>query len=156
MRKHIMLVLATSVLFSSTCIAGESITSNVEMRCGGIYEGEFSKSIERHEYNINMAPGDKMEISTAPIGAYLGLRIDIYGPSKAPILRQHSTRLVKGASSVATEVLSGRGVYSVYVQNYAYKNKAARTGPRPGSLGVYNLYIKCTQRDGTVISPGDK
>ncbi len=156
MCKYTTPILITLIFITSTCIASEPVTSNVEMKCGGIYEGEFSKGIEKHEYNINMAPGDKLEISTAPIGAYLGLRIDIYGPSKTPILRQHSMRLVKGASSIATEVLSGRGVYSVYVQNYAYKNKAARTGPRPGSLGVYNLYIKCTLRDGSVIGPGNK
>jgi len=156
MRKIYLLILFLNILIASISVAGEPITSNVQMKCGGIYEGEFSKSIERHEYNIKMAPGDKLEISTAPIGAYLGLRIDIYGPSKTPILRQHSMRLVKGASSVTTEVLSGRGIYSVYVQNYTYKNKVARTGPRPGSLGVYNLYIKCTLRDGSVVNPGDK
>ena len=154
MFKVIMVLLSLNVVFASSSIASEPVTLNAKMKCGGIYEGEFSKSIERHAYNINMAPGDKLEISTAPVGAYLGLRIDIYGPAKSVILRQHPTRLVKGASSIASEVLSARGVYSVYVQNYAYKNKAARSVPRPGSLGLYNLYVKCTLRDGTVVTPG--
>lgn len=154
MFKIIIGLLFTNIFLSSISAASEPITSDVNMKCGGIYEGEFNKNIERHEYNIKMAPGDKLELSTAPIGEYLGLRIDIYGPSKTPIIRQHSMKLVKGASSVATKVLSGRGIYSIYVQNYAYKNLAARTGPIPGSLGAYSLYIKCTLRNGTVIKPG--
>ena len=154
MFKAMLVFLCSTILFVSSSFASEPITVTATMKCGGIYEGEFSKNIERHEYKVNMAPGDKLELSTSPIGEYLGLRIDIYGPSKTPILRQHSMRLVTGPSSVATKVLSGRGTYTIYVHNYAYKNKAARTGPIPGSLGVYSLYVKCVLRDGTVIKPG--
>jgi len=156
MLKSTIIFSCLNIFLVSSSIASEPITSNALIKCGGIYEGEFSKNIERHEYNTKMAPGDKLELSTAPIGEYLGLRIDIYGPSKTPILLQHSMRLVKGPSSVATKVLSGRGTYSIFVQNYAYKNKASRTGPIPGSLGVYSLYVKCILRDGTVIKPGAK
>jgi len=147
-------VLCLNIVFVSSSFASEPITLNAAMKCGGIYEGEFSKNIERHEYNVKMAPGDKLELSLSPIGEYLGLRVDIYGPSKTPVLRQHAMRLVKGPSSVSTKVLSGRGTYSIYVQNYAYRNKAARNGPKPGSLGVYSLYVKCILRDGTVVKPG--
>ena len=146
MKAHtFMIYLGITLLNGGTALAAPS--SEVNVKCGEILEGEFTKPKEEHKYRINMNPGDELQVVAAPIGDYLAVGIHINGPSGISVFDQN--RKNPGTLTAKTKKLSGRGLYDVYVTNID------RSYPHlPGYLGVYTLSIGCTLRDGTVIAAG--
>lgn len=127
-----------------TVVAAPS--SEVKVKCGEILEGEFTKPKETHKYRVKMAPGDDLQVVSTPIGDYLAVGIYINGPSGISVFDQD--RGSPGTLTAKTKKLSGRGFYDIHVTNIHRRYDGA------GYLGVYNLSVACTLRDGTVIAAG--
>ncbi len=131
-----------TILCSGSLLAAPTTEINVE--CGNVVEGEFTKSIEEHKYRIKMSPGDSLQLAATPVGDYLAIGIFINGPSGMSVLKKR--RGSSGTVSVKTKKLSGRGTYNIHIHNTYNRG--------PGYLGLYTLFVSCVLRDGTVTEAG--
>jgi hypothetical protein len=110
------------------------------VQCGQIVQSEFTENDERHEYYINLEPGDVLGVSAERVGDYLESYIAI----SAPTTGQVAYTGWQENPSTETGALSERGQYTIHVHS----------GPNRG-VGMYTLYVSCTLRNGTIIGPGD-
>lgn len=116
------------------------------VKCGSIVEGEFTKNQEEQQYLISVSPGDQLTATVKPIGDALKTRIKLAGPTGVEIIAFDSK--VTTSPTFKSGVLSARGIHTISVTNSGYYSEN-------GGVGVYNLLIDCTLRDGTVIKAGD-
>lgn len=123
---------------------GKAGASDITVRCGDIVEGEFEHNDERHNFYINMNPGDVLYFVAVPVGDFLRFYARVHDPSGNEILFTDSSHMgarravqkLKGT----TGTLSARGIYEIRLFN-AY-------------TGIYSFHIGCILRDGTEIAPG--
>jgi len=127
---------------------GQEITQSIS--CGDIIEGEFTKIEEWQAFDINLEPGDKLNVKVSPkFGDYLHFRINITGPS-GNILFNGGTK-VKKIFTAQTGIVSARGVYRVFIVNYPDNYKRRELS----RLGNYILEITCDKSNGDIISPSN-
>lgn len=110
-------------------------------QCGQIIDAEFLRDGDEgaQEYTLSLAPGDTITVFGDTVGAYLRYAISVFAPTTGKVARADWNYYDEPRAE--SDVLSERGIYTIRVWS---------NGP-----GLYTLYIGCTLRDGTVISPGD-
>lgn len=130
------------------CGSFSIVNAQTNVQCGSIIDGEFAQERDEHIYAINLAPGDRLNVSGETVGDYLKFAMSIDAPTTGRIADTGSLNLVyrnhgyaRDTPTIQTGELSERGVYSITLY--------------PIGPGLYTLFVGCTLRDGTVIKPGD-
>lgn len=133
---------AISILFLFICltISGTS-AQNLLLQCGSIVEAEISISEVEvgHNYNIQLAAGERVTITADPLGDNILGGLFLYSPDNSQATRHYwvNTPTIDNFAVPAT------GTYTV---NFQLIDKRA---------GAYVLSIACLLRDGTNIAPGE-
>ena len=149
-----LMVLLYSLVHTGLSQAQEEINPDAQqVECGDIIEGEFSQDFELVDYLIDLEPGQQITIQATPVGEALEFAIVLLGPTNLGITLSN-----RGYNSpdpaIVSGVLSARGRYVIRLSN-AGLYEDGRIWTARGGVGVYNMFIRCTLRDGTVIEPGD-
>lgn len=149
-----LMVLLYSLVHTGLSQAQEEINPDAQqVECGDIIEGEFSQDFELVDYLIDLEPGQQITIQATPVGEALEFAIVLLGPTNLGITLSN-----RGYNSpdpaIVSGVLSARGRYVIRLSN-AGLWEDGRIWTARGGVGVYNMFIRCILRDGTVIEPGD-
>ncbi len=150
--------------------SGSQATRSVKVKYGSIVEAEFTEAGQLHEYKVETAPGDRLNLIVRPVGETLSTSLGLFDPSDNIIAIDPPKRFQGGMDktkigggglsrrsfltsadvgamaktpAIETPALSARGGHTILVTN----------GSR-GGVGVYQLYVGATLRDGTEIEPG--
>jgi hypothetical protein len=114
--------------------------SRTPVKCGDIVQGEFTENEQKLEFEVDMAPGDVIQVSGDTVGDYLTFDLDVISPlGRYVIGRDYPDCLDKPSGE--TKELSERGTYTIEV--------------RSCGTGIYTLFLGCVLHDGLVIGPGD-
>jgi hypothetical protein len=153
-----MLISFVLLVFISSVVAQGTIQS----QCGDIIESEFTATFQEHEYKLDLAPGDVLNLSVDTVGDVLKANIVLLAPDGAFLgaggrfySSMPSYFLPISDPTFTSPVLSSRGNYTIIAWNGRVYYDGDRANFESGGVGIYTLYIGCTLRDGTVIAPGD-
>lgn len=137
----LVLTVLCGVLFvPATPASAQAQRSSVE--CGAILEAEFTPDNTSHFFTTELSAGDTISAAAYPIGQALDMGISL----SDPLDKRLKWNIGLNGKSVQIEfTVSATGRYTI--------NTYGRSDGNP--IGAYTLYIGCTLRDGTIISPGD-
>lgn len=163
--KKPLLYVVIGFISASFLMPNNMILGQENLKCGDIVEDEFRKFPEMREFTIDMTPGDKLEVVGRPIGESLSFTISIWD-SGGKVVGYNAEGngywlKVSNAPVASSTVLSSRGTYEILLGNGETQVGSGRKYfdvvgfSDNGGVGSYELLIRCTLRDGTVIEPGD-
>ncbi len=127
-------------------------TSHAEpqVHCGDIFEDEFTKKGENHDFLLNLDPGTKLDLGFVPTGTTLKLHAKLLEPTGNVInissrMRKadeipDAERYFLSNARIQTEPVSSRGMHTIRVYNW--------------NAGIYSIYVNCVMRDGREIKAG--
>lgn len=159
-------MICSTLLFSAQVAFGQSET---DVKCGDIVDAEFTQNAEEHIYLLPMKPKEIFEVAVEPAGEDLQTVLGIYGPSGLRVAVSGEKQfgviaLVSQTPKLASGVLGASGVYKIRITNTGIdirSNSKNITSDKLwtredfGGVGVYSLFIRCIQANGTVIEPGE-
>lgn len=124
----VMLLVSTNSLYAQ---------DETLIQCGDVLEAELTTVAPRHNYTIELVPGDTITANAKSLAPDLTLGLSLFSPSGAAV-----TGGTKRAEVEWSALVGATGTYTITV------------GGHMGAVGIYTLSISCVLQNGTVIEIG--